>query len=165
MMDKMQENTVEYGMMINLKKTKVMKISKRPGEDFAIFLEGEQFSQVTHFNYLGGLITQDGYCKKDIRLRIAWAKNAFSNREELLTKVFSLDLRERVIKTVIWSTLLYGAKSWSLHTTSLVSPVSCTPFPSFLLIFFFFYYPYINIILCNIDLSFIYSLCSTGPKS
>ena len=71
MMDKMQENTVEYGMMINLKKTKVMKISKRPGEDFAIFLEGEQFSQVTNFNYLGSLITQDGYCKKDIRLRIA----------------------------------------------------------------------------------------------
>ena len=55
----MQETTEEYGIKINIKKTKVMKISKRPGEDFAIFLEGEQLSQVTHFNYLGTLITQD----------------------------------------------------------------------------------------------------------
>ena len=34
MMDKMQETTGEYGMEINLKKAKVMKISKRSGEDF-----------------------------------------------------------------------------------------------------------------------------------
>ena len=30
MMDKMQETTEEYGMKINVKKTKVMKISKMP---------------------------------------------------------------------------------------------------------------------------------------
>ena len=40
MIDKMQETTVECGMKIILKKTKVMKISKRPGKDFTIFLEG-----------------------------------------------------------------------------------------------------------------------------
>ena len=114
MMYKMQETTVEYGMKINLKTTKVMKISNRPGDDFAIFLEGEQSTQVTHFNYLGSLITQDGYCKKDIRSRIARAKNVFSNRKELLTKVFSCDLKKRIIKTAIWSILLYGAESCSL---------------------------------------------------
>ena len=41
MMDKMQESAREYGMKINVKKTKVMKASKRPGlEEFTIFLEG-----------------------------------------------------------------------------------------------------------------------------
>ena len=40
MMDKMQESAGEYGMKINVKKTKVMKISKRSGEEFTIFLEG-----------------------------------------------------------------------------------------------------------------------------
>ena len=41
MMDKMQESAREYGMKINVKKTKVMKVSKRPGlEEFTIFLEG-----------------------------------------------------------------------------------------------------------------------------
>ena len=59
MMDKMQETALEYGMKINIKKTKVMKISKRPGQEFAVFLEGQQLSQVTHFSYLGSLITQE----------------------------------------------------------------------------------------------------------
>ena len=41
MMDKMQETAGEYGMKINVKKTKEMKISKRPGEELTIYLEGK----------------------------------------------------------------------------------------------------------------------------
>ena len=37
MIDKMQKPTVEYGMKTNM----VMKISKRPGEEFVVLLEGE----------------------------------------------------------------------------------------------------------------------------
>ena len=60
MMDKMQETAGEYGMKINVKKTKVMKISKGPGEEFTTFLEGKQLSQESYLNYLGSLISQDG---------------------------------------------------------------------------------------------------------
>ena len=35
----------------------------------------------------------EGYCKKDIRSRITWAKNMFSNRKELLTIAFGFDLK------------------------------------------------------------------------
>ena len=110
-MDKIQETAVEYGMNINIKKTKVMKISKRPGEEFVVLVDGERLNQVTHFNYLGSLMTQNGHCKKDIRWRIAHAKNAFPDKKELLTQSFSLDLTKRIVKTVIWSTLLFGAES------------------------------------------------------
>ena len=41
MMNKMQQTAGEYGMKINVKETKVMKISKRPGEELTTFLEGE----------------------------------------------------------------------------------------------------------------------------
>ena len=61
MMGKMQESVGEYDMKINVKKTKVKKICKRPGEEFTIFLEGRQLSQESlHFDYLRSLITQDG---------------------------------------------------------------------------------------------------------
>ena len=101
MMDKMQETAGEYSMKMNVKKTKVMKTRKIPGEEFTIFLEGKQLSQESHFNYLGSLITQDGSCDKEIRWRMARAKNAFSKRKELLTEAFSLCLKKRIIKTVI----------------------------------------------------------------
>ena len=65
MMGKMQENSGEYDMKINVKTSKVKKISKRPGEEFTIFLEGKQLSQESSlFNYLGSLITQDGSREK-----------------------------------------------------------------------------------------------------
>ena len=65
MMGKMQESAGEYDMKINVKKTKVKKISRRPGEEFTIFLEGNQLSQESsHCNYLGSLITQNGSCEK-----------------------------------------------------------------------------------------------------
>ena len=52
-------------MKINVRKTKVKKISKKPGEEFTIFLEDNQLSQESsHLNYLGSLITQDGSCEK-----------------------------------------------------------------------------------------------------
>ena len=50
-----------------------MKISKRPGEEFTIFLKGKQLSQESHFNYLGSLIKQS--CEKEIRSRITLEKN------------------------------------------------------------------------------------------
>ena len=65
-------------MKINVKKTKVVKISKRTGEEFTIFLEGKQLSQESHFNYLGSLITRNGSCQKEIRSRIARAKTTFT---------------------------------------------------------------------------------------
>ena len=92
-----------------------MKISKKPGEKFAIFLDNIQLSQVTHFSYLGSVVTEDGYCANEIKCRIARAKEAFSLRKELLTKAFNLTLKKRIIKTVIWSTLLYGAETWTIR--------------------------------------------------
>ena len=65
MMGKMLESVGEYDMKINIKKTKVKKICKRPGEEFTIFLEGRQLSQeLLHFNYLRSLNSQDGSCEK-----------------------------------------------------------------------------------------------------
>ena len=64
MTSKMQKSAGEYDMKINVKKTKVKKISRRPGEEFTIFLEGNQLSQESsQFNYLKSLITQDGSCE------------------------------------------------------------------------------------------------------
>ena len=81
MMGKMQESAGEYDMKINVKKTKVKKICKRPGEEFTIFLEGKQLSQESsHFNYLGSLITPDGSCEKYIRSRIA-RKRVYSEKK------------------------------------------------------------------------------------
>ena len=53
-------------METNIMKTKVMKISKRTGEEFTIFLEGKQLRQESHFNHLGSLIRQTDPVRKKL---------------------------------------------------------------------------------------------------
>ena len=42
-----------------------------------IKIEGETLEQVTEFVYLGGVITKEGHCTKDIKRRIGLASAMF----------------------------------------------------------------------------------------
>ena len=59
-MDKLNETAKKYGMKINLKKTKVMRISREGGSKVDIILDGVKLEQVKQFKYLGAWITEDG---------------------------------------------------------------------------------------------------------
>ena len=68
------------------------------------FLRVNWWSQESLFKFLGSLIIQNWSCWKEIRSRIARAKNAFTKRKELLTKAFSLYLKKRISSKIpAWS--------------------------------------------------------------
>ena len=77
-MNRLNDVSKEYGMKINIKKTKVMRVSKQGGGNVNIVLSEERIKQVAQFCYLGSLITDNGSCSKEIRARIAMAKTAFN---------------------------------------------------------------------------------------
>ena len=85
-MDKLNATAENFGMKINTKKTKVMKVSRNVGEEINIMINGSRIEQVKSFKYLGSTMTEDGRCETDIKVRIALAKEAFSKRGELLTR-------------------------------------------------------------------------------
>ena len=84
MMFMVNKTTTEYGMKINNKKTKVMKISRVEEKNMKITINGEKIEQVTEFCYLGSLISDDAKCHKEIKKRIVMGKEAFTKRKELL---------------------------------------------------------------------------------
>ena len=51
----------------------------------------------------------------EIDCRIAQAKEAFSNRKELLTKSLKKQTKIKIVKTLVWTTLLYGSETWTLR--------------------------------------------------
>src|SRR5438132_1309400 len=83
-MDGLNSSSLEYGMKINIKKTKVMKVSKVGGE-VNITIIGTKIEQVRSFKYLGHSMTDYGRCENEINRRIAQAKDAFGDRKELQT--------------------------------------------------------------------------------
>ncbi len=118
-MDRLNEISHQYGMKINVKKTKVMVISRKGGGAVNITLNGVRIEQVAKFCYLGSWITDDGRCDVEIRSRIAMAKAAFNRRKELLTKNMSRSVKNKIVKAVVWSVLLYGSETWTVNADML----------------------------------------------
>jgi|SRR6218665_641885 len=73
-------------MKVNIKKTKVMNVSRKGEGELNITIDGERLEQVDRFRYLGSLNTSDGRCETKIKTRISMDKNVF-NQRKLLSKV------------------------------------------------------------------------------
>ena len=72
------EASKEKGPSVNRKKTECMVVSKKsqnPG--CKVHIDQKEIKQVTEFNYLGSIITEDGRCEREIKARIGMAKEAF----------------------------------------------------------------------------------------
>jgi hypothetical protein len=61
MIDKLTEVGREYGMEINVEKTKTMRISGQP-TPLQIKIDKKPAENVEEFNYLGSMITNDARC-------------------------------------------------------------------------------------------------------
>jgi hypothetical protein len=113
-MDSLVTTAKEYDMKVNVKKTKVMRVARTGGSTVTINIDGVRVEQVRKFKYLGSIITEDGRCDDEIKARIAIAKDAFNKRKELLVRKMSKSVKKKIIKTVIWSNVTYGAETWTL---------------------------------------------------
>jgi len=115
LMNGLHKTANKYDMRINVKKTKTMVVSKRPGQEINIVLDGQRIEQVKHFKYLGAIITEDGRSLMDVKARIGMAKEAFRKRKELLTRRFDRTLKKKMVKSLIWPVALYASESWTLR--------------------------------------------------
>ena len=105
-----------YGMEMGMIKTKSVVVSrKKPAPRVGVSVEGRPIRQVDRVVYLGYMATEDGKCDKEIKRRIGIARTAFESMAKILiSRNSSIELRSRIAKCYIWSTLLYGAETWTL---------------------------------------------------
>ena len=71
-MDDLNATALKYGMKINIKKIKGMRVSR--GGEVNITINGTKLEQVQSFKYLGHTTTNDGKYEMEINCRIAQAK-------------------------------------------------------------------------------------------
>jgi hypothetical protein len=77
MVDRLTEIGRCYGMEMNVEKTKVMRISRQPSP-VQIMIDQKQPENVEYFNYLGSMITNCARCTREIKYKIAMAKEEFN---------------------------------------------------------------------------------------
>jgi len=88
-----------------------MRVCKTGGKKMKITINGHIVEQVRQVVYLGSVMTEDCKCHEEVKRRIAIGNEAFSKRGELLRGKMKLELKKRIIKTLIWSTILYAAET------------------------------------------------------
>lgn len=106
----------KFHLKINPQKTKSMLISKiQNQENVNITLNNIQIQQVQEFCYLGSIITSNNKSSPDIKRRITLAKQAFQNKNQLLSNQhLNIHIRKRFIKTFVWSVLTYASETWTI---------------------------------------------------
>jgi hypothetical protein len=87
-----------YRMDMNVKKTKIMRISPQQSH-IQIMIHKKQHKNVHYFNYLG-TITNHARCIHEIKSRIVMAKAAF-NKKTPSTSKLDLNLRKKLVKCYI----------------------------------------------------------------
>jgi len=78
-----------------------------------IQIDEQLVEKVSEFKYLGSLISEDGYCEKEIHSRIALGK-IYMDKKRLFTGKLNLELKKQIIKCLVWSVALYAAETWTL---------------------------------------------------
>jgi hypothetical protein len=99
---------------MNLKKSKVVRISRQPSA-MQIVVDQKQLEIVEYSSYLGSSITNYARCTLESKFGIAMAKAAFSEQEVLLTSKLDVHLKTKPEKRYIWSIALCGAGIWTVR--------------------------------------------------
>ena len=75
----------KFNVEINLKKTKVLGISRNQSKRVNLQLNTQVIEQVKCFKHLGSISADDGKSQREVSTRIAEAKQAFNRVKTVLT--------------------------------------------------------------------------------
>ena len=104
----------EMNLKLNIKKTKLL-VAGADQEEFNVMIDGELVEQVDQFKYLGSTKKANANCSNDIKIRTAIAKKRMIDLQVLWNdRNLSNHLKMKLVKTLVWSALVYGAESWTL---------------------------------------------------
>lgn len=115
LVDRIVEYSEQYGLSLNIKKTKVMLISKTTPNFREIYVHGEAIERVRKYNYLGTSINENNESSEEIKIRIEKARAIFTRMKRVFTaRDLSLEIKVRLVRCYILSVLFYGMETWTL---------------------------------------------------
>ena len=80
-------------------------------------IDGEKVEQMDSFKYLGSTETAAANCTSDIKSKVtAIAKRKMVELQDLWNDSnLPFQLKVKLVKTLVWSALVYGAEVWTLY--------------------------------------------------
>ena len=99
-------------LMLNFKKTKVMKTDKTIGP-VNITVDNEMLETVNNYDYLGSTVTENGGGKIEVRKRLEIATNKLMIMKSLW-KGESAQTKLKILRAYIFTVATYGCETWTM---------------------------------------------------
>ena len=106
MLMELNDRCEDFGMNININKTKIMVIGRKPKE-IDIRIKHESVEQVDCFKYLGCNIRSNLNCCQEIKQRTAMTKEAFNSKKSIFCGPLEKELTKSLVKCFVWNVALY----------------------------------------------------------
>ena len=103
------------GLLLNVKKTKIMVVDNNRTGHADFMLDGEKIDVVDDFIYLGSLIDCDGSSRKEVKRRLTMARSTTINMATIWkSRGISTKLKVRLLQATSFAIASYGCESWAL---------------------------------------------------
>lgn len=108
------KEAARLGLLINKDKTKYM-ITSRKNTRWRNITQFEGYERVTHFKYLGEVMTERNEVQMEIKGRLAAGNRCYFSFQKLLrSSLVTRHLKLLVYKTIIKPVVMYGSETWTL---------------------------------------------------
>jgi len=115
---KLKNESLNYGLTVNVHKTKYLKCSRRQDQLKAINIENKEIEQVISFKYLGSTVNTDNKIEEEIKERIVLGnKPFFANKKIFQSKFISKNAKLKLYFSVIRPVVTYACETWILKET------------------------------------------------
>ena len=108
---KVNEESEKAGLKLSIQKTKIMA----SGATTSWQIDGETMETVRDFIFLGSKITADGDCSHEINKHLLLGRKAMTNLYSVLkSRDITLLTKISIVKTMVFSAVMYGCESWTI---------------------------------------------------
>ena len=112
---KLKNESLKYGLIVYVYKTKYLKCTRRQHQPKSINIENKEFKQVKSFKYPGSNVNTDN----TIEERIAVGNKAFyTNKKMFRNKLISKMAKLKLYCSVIRLLITYACETWVLKETT-----------------------------------------------
>ena len=112
---KVKEESEKVDLKLNIQITKIMA----SGPITSWQIDGETMGTVTDFIFLDSKVTADSDCSHEIKRHPLLGRKAMSNLDSILTSTnITLPTKACLVKSMVYSVVMYGCKSWTIRKLS-----------------------------------------------
>jgi len=115
---KLKNESLKYGLTVNVHKTKYLKCFRRQDQLKAINIENKETEQIRSFKYLGSTVNTDSTMEEEMKERIAVGNKAFfANKRIFQSKQISKNTKLKLYFSAVRPVVTYTCETWILKET------------------------------------------------